>query len=104
MTIMEPTYNYSTVSQAINSLKAKGFTLDFNLEQNCISGSHCRLSPEQFEIVEVFRYEGNSDPADEAVVYAIQSAEGHKGVLVTGYGISHDSVSDAMLKKLTFKK
>jgi hypothetical protein len=101
---MEPTYDYSTVSQAINQLKAKGFTLDFNLDQNCISGPDCRLSPEQFEIVEVFRYEGNSDPADEAVVYAIESKEGKKGILVTGYGVAQDSISDSMLKKLTFKR
>lgn len=100
---MEPTFHYSTVSEAITSLRSRGFTLDFNLEQNCISGSNCRYSPYQFEIVEVFRYEGNSDPADEAAVFAIQSEDGQKGILVTGYGVSDDPVSAEMLQKLAFK-
>lgn len=100
---MEPSFHYSTVSESIAYLRSKGFDLDFNLEQNCISGENCRLSPHQFEIVEVFRYEGNSDPADEAVVYAIRSEDGQKGILVTGYGVSDDPVSDEMLKKLSYK-
>jgi hypothetical protein len=53
-----------------------------------------------FEIVDVYRYEGNSDPADEAAVYAIRSKDGHKGVLVTGYGISSEGISSDLLKKL----
>lgn len=101
---MEPSFHYSTVSEAINHLRSKGFNLDFNLEENCISGTNCRFTPEQFEIVEVFRYEGNSDPADEAVVYAILSEDGQKGILVTGYGVSDDPVSERMLRKLSFSQ
>jgi hypothetical protein len=101
---MEPSFHYSTVSESISYLRSKGFMLDFNLEENCISGTNCRFTPYQFEIVEVFRYEGNTDPADEAVVYAIQSEDGQKGILVTGYGVSDDPVSDEMLRKLSFKQ
>lgn len=101
---MEPSFHYSTVSESINYLRSKGFVLDFNPEENCISGTNCRFTPHQFEIVEVFRYEGNTDPADEAVVYAIQSEDGQKGILVTGYGVSDDPVSDEMLRKLSFKQ
>jgi hypothetical protein len=59
-----------------------------------------RIHHDEFEIVDVYRYEGNSDPGDEATVYAIQSKEGLKGVLVTGYGASSDKASDDILKKL----
>ncbi|MBL7762729.1 MAG: phosphoribosylpyrophosphate synthetase, partial [Chitinophagaceae bacterium] len=69
-------YNYDTVSQAINSLKKRGFSLDFNLSENCIVCSEDKFNPEDFEITEVYRFEGNSDPADEAVVYAIESNRG----------------------------
>ena len=42
-----------------------------------------------------------TDPADEAIVYAIESTDGTaKGVLINGYGIYTDSLSDQMLKKL----
>ena len=94
-------YNYDTVSQAINSLKKRGFSLDFNLSENCIVCSEDKFNPEDFEITEVYRFEGNTDPADEAVVYAIESNRGHKGVLVSGYGISAEGMSADMAKKLS---
>ena len=59
-----------------------------------------KLRPDDFEIVDVFRYEGNSDPADEAAVYAIQPKSNQKGILVTGYGASSDLMSEELLSKL----
>ena len=95
-------YTYDTVSQAVNGLKERGYTRDFNIEEDCIVCHEIpvRLRPDQFEISEVYRYEGNSDPADEAVVYAIESKEGHNGVLVNGFGVSSDPVSDELVAKL----
>lgn len=58
---MEPSFHYSTVSESSKYLRSKGYVLDFNLEENCISGTNCRFTPHQFEIVEVYRYEGNMD-------------------------------------------
>jgi hypothetical protein len=51
--------------------------------------------------VEVYRFEGNTDPADEAIVYGIESTSGMKGVLVTGYGISAEGMGAEMAKKLS---
>ncbi|HEV3251772.1 MAG TPA: phosphoribosylpyrophosphate synthetase, partial [Puia sp.] len=62
------------------------------------------LAPSEFEITEMYRFEGNSDPADEAVVYAIESKHGQKGVLVNGYGISADSLGVEMMQKLSMKR
>lgn len=93
-------YVYDTVSEAVNGLKKRGFTLDFNLKENCIVCHEHKFDPDDFEIVEVYRFEGNSDPADEAVVYGIQSNKGHKGVLVNGYGPSSDPMTTEMAKKL----
>jgi hypothetical protein len=93
-------YVYETVSEAINGLKKRGYNLDFNLKENCIVCHEDKFNPEDFEIVEVYRFEGDSDPADEAVVYAIESKNGRKGVLVNGYGISADAMSAEMARKL----
>lgn len=93
-------YSYDTVSEAVTGLKARGFTMDFNLFENCIICNQNKLNPNDFEIVEIYRFEGNSDPSDEAVVYAIESRTGMKGVLVNGYGISADPLSSEMAKKL----
>ena len=96
-------YSYSTLSEAVNDLAKRGYIHDFKL---CTDGVECSglelmLYPDNFEIMEHYRFEGDTDPADESVVYAIESVDGKtKGVIVNGYGISSDSLSDKMLKKL----
>jgi hypothetical protein len=34
---MRPGIYYNTVTEAIKQLREKGFTMDFNLEENCIA-------------------------------------------------------------------
>ena len=97
---MQEPYHYETVSVAIEELRKKGFTLDFNLEENCISCHPEKFSADEFDIVEVYRYEGNSDPADEATVYGIVSKSGLKGILVAGYGVSAEGMAAVLLPKL----
>lgn len=72
-------YHYATVSQALKELAEKGFTKDFNLEEDRI-----KENPDDFEIVHIYRYEGESDPGDEATVYGIKSSSGENGVFVAG--------------------
>ena len=93
-------YAYDTVSDAVRGLKARGFNTDFNLEDNCLICHEDKFDVNDFEIVEVYRFEGASDPADEAVVYAIESNKGQKGVLVNGYGPTSDALSGEMARKL----
>jgi hypothetical protein len=95
---------YDTVSEAVNDLKKRGFDVDFNLQENCLICHGDKYNVNDFEITEVYRFEGNTDPSDEAVVYAIESNDGKKGVLVNGYGISADVMDGEMAKKLTIHK
>jgi hypothetical protein len=95
-------YSYDTLSEAVSGLRKRGYNIDFNLDFDRIHclAHHISLKPAEFEITEVYRFEGDSDPADEAVVYAIESRHGQKGVLVNGFGISADTASDEMVEKL----
>jgi hypothetical protein len=97
---MERKVHYAPVSEALEKLRKKGYSIDFNLKENGIVFQDQILGIDDFEIVEVYRYEGISDPGDEATVYAIESKSGLKGVLVTGFGLSSDTVSSEILKKL----
>jgi len=97
-------FSYDTVSEAVNGLKKRGYELDFNLEENCLVCHAGKFDVKDFEIVEVYRFEGNSDPSDEAIVYAIESVSGTKGLLVSGYGISAEGISAEMAKKLSVNR
>ena len=92
--------HYATVSEAINDLKKRGYTEDFNLQENCLICNAVKYQPEDFQITEVYRFEGNTDPGDEAVVYGIQGKDGTKGSLVNGYGYSSEPMGEAIIRKL----
>jgi hypothetical protein len=94
---------YATLTGAINGLRKKGYTTDFNIHQEFLicSQPSMKLSPTDFEIDAVFRFEGDTNPDDQAILYAISSQKFDvKGVLVNGYGISADDETNALVEKL----
>jgi hypothetical protein len=91
-------YHYATVSKALEELAAKGFTTDFNLEEDRIKNN-----PDAFEIVHIYRYEGETDPGDEATVYGIKSDTGEMGVFVAGDLSFDDKSATKVLNDLTIK-
>lgn len=99
-------YSYDTLTEALNGLAKRGYTNDFNIQ---CGGLHCKsldilLKPEDFEIVEYYRFEGDSNPSDEETVYAIESKSGVKGVLVNAFGMYGDEASDEILKKIKIER
>lgn len=94
-------YSYDTLSEALKDLRSRGFVVDFNLLENCLVCHSGKFNIEDFEVTEVYRFEGNTDPADEAIVFGITSKTGLKGVLVSGYGVSAEGMSAEMAKKLS---
>ena len=95
--------HYSSLLEALNGLKARGFTLDFNLANGTLHNStqNINLKPEDFTICELHRFEGMSDPSENSIVYGIESSKFNiKGVFINAYGVYADDVSEDLLKKL----
>ncbi|MFM6926524.1 MAG: phosphoribosylpyrophosphate synthetase [Ferruginibacter sp.] len=98
---------YDTVTEALKDLKLRGFTTDFNIAFDklmCSENKVC-LNPDEFEIVEVYRFEGETDPGDENVVYAVESKDGKiKGSFISAFGTYAESASNEMVRKLSMHK
>ena len=97
------TRSYHTLSQAVNDLQARGYTDDLTLHDECVicNGGNTSLRPEDFNIDEFHRFEGESNPSDESIVYAISSAKHDvKGVLVNAFGPGATPLTQAMVSKL----
>jgi hypothetical protein len=95
--------SYETLSEAIIALKQQGYTEDFNLKENCLEciAGRKELLLHEFNIDKSFRFDVDEDPSDQAMLYAISSTMHNlKGLLVNGYGIYSDNVSNEMLEKL----
>lgn len=99
--------NYDTLLDAINDLQRRGFTEDFNIHANCIrcknEQKEIELHPDDFVVEEFYRFEGESNPDDSSVIYAISSNDGHKGLVIDAYGVYADSLSEPMIEKLRIK-
>lgn len=96
--------SYETLTEAIEGLRQQGFTQDYNLKPDHL---HCQpdnieLRPADFDVVDVYRFEGMTDPGDESVLYAIEARNGNKGVLVDAYGAYSESISPEMANKLNY--
>lgn len=95
--------NYETMSEAVNDLVKRGYDHDFNIEKESLvcRAKNVSLANSEFEIDEIYRFEGDTDPGDENVVYAISSRQkGVKGVLVNAFGTYADQESAEIVSKL----
>lgn len=92
---MKPTYHYTTVLEALDDLKEKGFHHDFNLYHEAI-----KENPNDYTVEHIYRYEGDTDPDEESVVYGIISINGEKGVFVAGFSANSDNEAAMILEKL----
>lgn len=99
--------SFDTVTEAINDLRSRGFEVDFNIAFDkllCVQNNVC-LNPTEFEIVETYRFEGDTNPSDEDVVYAVESKDGSmKGIVTSAYGLYADTISTEMIRKLSVSK
>lgn len=101
-------YSYDTLSEAVNDLQKRGYTHDFLIpdEKECV---YCKdhsleLSPDEFVIDEVYRFEGMTDPGDESIVFAI-SSDKHlvKGLVINSFGADFGYRSSKLVEDL-YKK
>ena len=103
---MESHQSYDTVSEAVNDLVKRGYTSDFNLNHDVnfliCNKTSTSLSPEEFEIDEVHRFEGDTDPGDETIVFAISSMKHDiKGIVVNAYGMYADNAASRIVRYLS---
>jgi len=94
--------NYDTLVNAIQDLKFKGYNQDFNLHPEWIECPplNLKFNHDEFHVDQIHRFEGMTNPDDSAVLYAISSTSGVKGLLVDAYGVYAESISPAIIKKL----
>jgi len=91
-----------TLSSCLNNLLLVGFSTQFKaFPDGLLSLTNEKVyKPDQVQIVHFYRFEGESNPSDNAIVYAIETFDGEKGTLVNGYGPSSDSFVDDFMQKV----
>jgi hypothetical protein len=86
-----------TLSEGTNIALKKGFTENFKVVGKGLTtnAEEKFYSPEDVKIDNFFRFEGYSDPMDNAILYLIETNDHVKGMLIDAYG----AYADAKLSK-----
>lgn len=103
---MEQPTEMTTLSQVLEKLRQKG--VDNEIVMNAENQMICEklnkvYQPEELLIFKTFRFEGDSNPDDNAALYVLEDSENNIGYIIDSYGAyrSHDgSEFDDFLKKI----
>lgn len=87
-----PSY-MNTLSACVNKVVLDGYTDTFKVTKTLrlkSVKSELEFNPEEVHIINFYRFEGNSDPADNAIMYVIE-AKNQKGILIDAFGAYSDA-------------
>ncbi len=89
-----------TVEKKLNS---EGYTHDFTVKDGRLAtmdnDSARTYLPEDVTVVDYFRFEGESNPDDTSILYAIETVDGAKGTISSAYGVyANEDVDHFILK------
>ena len=90
---MQPDIDADSVTDALAQLADAGYRSDFTGRHGLVHCNRCDADhgAELVQVDHIYRYEGPSDPDEEAIVLALSCPVcGAKGTLVSGYGPSTD--------------
>lgn len=93
----------ATLSQMIAALQADGYTGNwFATDAHLLRCSECDADhdPASVGIDHILRFEGQSDPDDEVILFALSDEGGRKGLYSSQYGPSMPAEDAAVIGKL----
>ena len=81
---------------------ADGYKENFSVTEDKLQSLTTEKSytAEEVKIVDFYRFEGQTDPSDDSILYVIEARDGAKGTLVDGYGPSSDADTSQFLLKV----
>lgn len=97
--------NMDTLSETMNRLIDDGYSEEFcmsDLGFTTKSGDEV-FKPDDLVIIKIYRFEGESDPADMSVLYKMESNTGLKGYFLHAfgtYGLFDEVEMSEFLKKI----
>ena len=91
-----------TLSSCTRKLSSEGYVAQFKASKNGLESleTHKVFAPEEVKIINFYRFEGESDPSDNAILYAIETNSGEKGTLTDAYGVYTDLKVSEFVKQV----
>ncbi|MFP4094991.1 MAG: hypothetical protein ACLFUB_10930 [Cyclobacteriaceae bacterium] len=83
----------TSLTEKMNEMEKKGFETQFKFEEGVLKdkSSQKNYQAQELTIEEEFRFEGESNPSDMSILYAVESKDGTRGTVVDAYGTYSDN-------------
>lgn len=79
----------TTLSQVMQKLAERGIQREFRMNENSemkFENSDKIYTPTELIILKTYRFEGDSNPDDNAVLYVVKDDVGNRGMIIDSYG------------------
>jgi hypothetical protein len=92
----------NTLTERVNNATKDGYTENLKITKQglCTSTGEKIYTPAEVRIINFYRFEGESDPADNSIMYVIETTDGVKGILIDAYGPYADEVVNKFMTEV----
>ena len=93
---------YDTLAEASTQLKERGFNANLKVNDNTKleDSDGNQFNSSQVKLIEFHRFEGMSNPADSAIIYAVETETGEKGTVIDSFGADASEVTADFMKQV----
>lgn len=94
----------NTLTSVVNKAIKDGYTDSMKVTRSGLLDmtKDKTYQPNQIKVVDFYRFEGESDPADNTIMYKIETADGAKGTLIDAYGPYADESVNKFMAEVDF--
>lgn len=87
----------------LSKLNKEGFKTDFRVTEDghlCTLDGKQSFTPDQVQIVNFYRFEGETNPDDMSILYVIETSTGTRGTISDAYGLYADETIENFMKQV----
>ncbi|WP_276497016.1 hypothetical protein [Pontibacter litorisediminis] len=100
---MEDKEELTPMVSVLAQLRKEEYQEDFRVTKEgllCTLDGKQQFRPEQVQIVNFYRFEGESNPGDMAILYVLETDSGLKGTVSDAYGPYSDETVETFMKQV----
>jgi hypothetical protein len=98
--------NMTDLEKCLSKLEAEGYTDQYRVEKGKLHDltNDKKYKPKDVKAVNFYRFEGNSNPDDMSILYAIETCDGRRGTLIDAYGFYSDDETGVFMNQIDISK
>ncbi|WP_162053181.1 hypothetical protein [Pontibacter pamirensis] len=100
---MQNKVELTSLVSVLAQVKKEGYKLDFRVTEDGMLStmdSKQQFRPDEVRIVNFYRFEGESNPDDMAILYVVDTTSGAKGTISDAYGLYSDEATETFMKQV----